>query len=223
VLLVKFLTESPLLSRTWAKFSQPLPSGPLPKGSTKGMTAAGLLLAAGGGTRYGMPKALVSTDGTLWVDRALVTLRDGGCTPLVVVIGAAAADVRARAHLGEAIIVENTGWSDGMGSSLRAGLAALGPTAAQAAVVMLVDTPGITGDAVRTIATHAAPGALALATYGDRDGHPVLLGRDHWPGVVELATGDTGARAYLRNNQDTVVRVPCDRISDGTDVDSPVA
>lgn len=185
------------------------------------MTAAGILLAAGGGTRYGMPKALVSTDGTLWVDRGLATLRGGGCTPLVVVIGAAAAEIRAKAALGGAIIVENTGWSDGMGSSLRAGLAALGPTAAVAAVVMLVDTPGITGDAVRTIAAHAAPGALALATYAGRDGHPVLLGRDHWPGVVALATGDTGARAYLRNNSDTVLRVPCDRMSDGTDIDTP--
>ncbi|GIJ60494.1 nucleotidyltransferase family protein [Virgisporangium aurantiacum] len=182
---------------------------------------AGLLLAAGGGTRYGMPKALVSDGGELWINRALGTLRDGGCAPLVVVIGAAAAEVRAKADLGGAIIVENTGWADGMGSSLRAGLAALGPTAAAAAVVMLVDTPGITADAVRTVATHTAPGALALATYRDEDGHPVLLGRDHWPGVVELATGDTGARAYLRNNPDTVIRVPCDRISDGTDVDSP--
>lgn len=185
------------------------------------MTPAGLLLAAGGGTRYGMPKALVSTDGTLWVDRGLATLRAGGCAPLVVVIGAAAAEVRAKADLGGAIIVENTGWAGGMGSSLRAGLAALGPTAASAVVVMLVDTPGITGDAVRTIGAHAAPGALALATYGDRDGHPVLLGRDHWPGVVELATGDRGARAYLRNNQDTVLRIPCDQIADGTDIDSP--
>ena len=182
----------------------------------------GLLLAAGGGTRYGMPKALVRDADGLWINRALRTLRDGGCAPLVVVIGAAAAQVRAAADLGGVIIVENTGWAEGMGSSLRAGLAALGPTAVVAAVVMLVDTPGVTAAAVRTVATHAAPGALALATYRDEDGHPVLLGRDHWPGVVELATGDTGARAYLRNNPDTVVRVPCDRISDGTDVDSPV-
>jgi CTP:molybdopterin cytidylyltransferase MocA len=181
---------------------------------------AGLLLAAGGGTRYGMPKALVSDEGGMWINRALTTLRDGGCAPLVVVIGAAAAEVRARADLGGAIIVENTGWSDGMGSSLRAGLAALGPTAAAAAVVMLVDTPGITADAVRTVAAHTAPGALALATYRDEDGHPVLLGRDHWPGVVELATGDTGARAYLRAHPGEVTRIPCDGMSDGDDVDT---
>ena len=181
---------------------------------------AGLLLAAGGGSRYGMPKALVSDGGELWINRALGTLRDGGCAPLVVVIGAAAAEVRAKADLAGAIIVENTGWSDGMGSSLRAGLAALGPTAAAAAVVMLVDTPGITADAVRTVATHTAPGALALATYRDKDGHPVLLGRDHWPGVVELATGDTGARAYLRTRAGEVTRIPCDGVSDGDDVDT---
>jgi CTP:molybdopterin cytidylyltransferase MocA len=181
---------------------------------------AGLLLAAGGGTRYGMPKALVSDETGMWINRALGTLRDGGCAPLVVVIGAAAAEVRAKADLGDVIIVENTGWADGMGSSLRAGLAALGPTAATAAVVMLVDTPGITADAVRTVAAHTAPDALALATYHDQDGHPVLLGRDHWPGVVEVATGDTGARAYLRTRPGEVIRVPCDRISDGADIDT---
>lgn len=178
---------------------------------------AGLLLAAGGGTRYGMPKALVND----WMERSLAALRDGGCAPLVVVIGAAAAEVRAKKDLGGAIVVENTGWSAGMGSSLRAGLAALGPTAAAAAVVLLVDTPKITGDAVRAVAAHSAHDALALATYGDADGHPVLLGRDHWPGVAELATGDTGARAYLKARAATVVRVPCDDVADGADVDVP--
>ncbi len=89
------------------------------------MTAAGLLLAAGAGRRYGMPKALVTHAGRLLVERAMATLVEGGCDPVVVVLGAAADEVLARAQLSGAIVVVNPEWAGGMGSSLRAGLAAL--------------------------------------------------------------------------------------------------
>jgi nicotine blue oxidoreductase len=178
-----------------------------------------VLLAAGEGRRFGLPKALAETAGRRWVDRALDVLRDGGCDPLVVVLGAAAGEVRRRAALRDANIVENPGWLEGIGSSLRAGLAALAQTPADAAVIMLVDTPGITPEAVRRVARYGGADALAVATYGGDDGHPVLLGRAHWPGVTALATGDRGARAYLRAHNDSVHRVPCDDIADGTDVD----
>src|SRR5437588_1746517 len=95
--------------------------------------AAGLLLAAGGGRRYGMPKALVERDGRLLVEHAAQVLRAGGCDPVVVVLGAAADEVRRRADLAGAIVVDNPDWADGMGSSLRAGLAALASTGAPAA------------------------------------------------------------------------------------------
>lgn len=68
---------------------------------------AGLLLAAGGGRRYGMPKALVRQGEKLLVERAAETLRAGGCAPIVVVLGAAADRVRAEADLGDALIVVN--------------------------------------------------------------------------------------------------------------------
>jgi nicotine blue oxidoreductase len=125
------------------------------------MSTAGLLLAAGQGRRYGMPKALAERDGRRWVDLALDVLRAGGCDPLVVVLGAAAAEVREVATLDGALIVENRDWAEGIGSSLRAGLAALARTTAEAAVILLVDTPGITPAAVRRV---AAVGDLAVAT-----------------------------------------------------------
>jgi nicotine blue oxidoreductase len=183
------------------------------------VSTAGLLLAAGEGKRYGMPKALVSRDGRLLVERALATLRDGGCAPLVVVLGAAAAAVRARADLGEAVAVDNPDWATGMGSSLRAGLAALAATPAEAVAVLLVDTPGITPAAVRRVLAHGSPDVLAAASYAGRQGHPVLLGRAHWPGVAALATADQGARPYLAAHPPALV--PCDDIADGTDLDTP--
>jgi CTP:molybdopterin cytidylyltransferase MocA len=183
--------------------------------------SAGLLLAAGAGRRYGGPKALVEYGGRLLVERALDTLRAGGCAPVVVVLGAAAGEVRARADLAGARLVDNPAWDSGMGASLRTGLAALAATDATAALVLLVDTPGITAEAVRRIGRYASPHALVQATYRDRPGHPVLLGRDHWAGVAALATGDVGARPYLSAHAPLVRRVPCDDVARGDDLDRP--
>lgn len=184
-------------------------------------TPAGLLLAAGGGRRYGGPKALVKLGGDLLVDRALRVLTEGGCTPRVVVLGAAADEVISRADLPAATVVRNPAWESGMASSLRVGLTALQDTDATAALVLLVDTPGIGAAAVRRVGTAAAPGSVAVATYAGRPGHPVLLGRDHWPEVIRTARGDTGAREFLAAHPDLVRQIPCDDIADNDDVDVP--
>jgi CTP:molybdopterin cytidylyltransferase MocA len=184
---------------------------------------AGLVLAAGAGRRYGIPKALVEVGGRIQVDSALSALRHGGCAPLVVVLGAGADEVRARADLRDAVVVVNQDWATGMGSSLRAGLAALEFTSVDAVVVMLVDTPGVNAAAVRRLLTRAGSQTLALATYDGQPGHPVVLGRAHWLGVGELAVGDVGARPYLSAHADQLVVVPCEDIADGTDRDEPPA
>lgn len=183
------------------------------------LSVAGLVLAAGGGRRYGGPKALVRHEGSLLVERAVTTVLDGGCTPIVVVVGAAAADVRSQARLGDVTLVENPGWKSGMASSLRVGLEALAATDADAVVVLLVDTPGVTAEAVRRVSQKSGRDALVAATYGPRRGHPVLLGRDHWSGVASLATADVGARAYLTARSASVQTVPCDDVSEDTDMD----
>jgi CTP:molybdopterin cytidylyltransferase MocA len=185
------------------------------------MKVAGLVLAAGAGRRYGMPKALVPYEGRLLVQRAADTLAAAGCAETVVVLGAEADRVRAAAP-DLPRTVENPDWPTGMASSLRAGLAALAGTPAAAAVVLLVDMPGVTPAAVRRIAAIAGPGALAMGGYGDRRGHPVLLGRDHWDGVAASATGDRGARDYLRAHADLVTVVPVGDVADDTDLDVPM-
>lgn len=166
-------------------------------------------------------------DGRLLVERAVATLRDGGCARIVVVLGAEAARVRDEAELGDARLVDNPAWKSGMGSSLRAGLAAVAESEAEADVdavaVLLVDTPGIGPDAVARLLAAAEGGSKALvtATYEGKRGHPVILGRDHWAGVATLATADVGARAYLVAHTDLVQGVPCEDIADDTDLDVP--
>ncbi|MFD5826218.1 NTP transferase domain-containing protein [Lentzea sp. NPDC060358] len=181
------------------------------------MRVAGLLLAAGAGRRFGLPKALVGVHGRLFVDSAAGLLKAAGCDPVVVVLGARAAEVRAKAALDGVAVVDNPHWDTGMGSSLRTGLHAIGT--ADAVVVLPVDTPGVTVEALHRLTALAAPGVLARATYAGAIGHPVLIGSDHFAGVAASAAGDQGARDYLSAN--TVRHVECGDVADGADVDRP--
>jgi CTP:molybdopterin cytidylyltransferase MocA len=186
------------------------------------MRVAGLVLAAGGGSRYGSPKALVRLGGRLLVERAADLLAAGGCDPVVVVLGAAADQVLAAARLPRTGVrtVVNPDWPTGMGSSLRVGLAAV-PAEAEAVVVTLVDTPGLGPESVRRLVAAGGPDGAAQATYGGRRGHPVLLGRTVITEVAAAATGDRGAGPWLAAHPERVRLVPCDGTGDPRDVDVP--
>ncbi|MFI9031236.1 NTP transferase domain-containing protein [Streptomyces sp. NPDC053560] len=184
---------------------------------------AGLLLAAGGGRRLGgRPKALLDFRGRPLVENAARVLRDGGCGPVHIVLGAAADTVRARAELSAYAVTENSDWAAGMGTSLRAGLAALAGTGADAVVVSLVDQPGIGSAAVaRLVAAYEAGADLAAAAYEGRRGHPVLFGAEHWAAVAARAVGDRGARDYLAAHADALTLVECGDVAEPYDIDTP--
>jgi nicotine blue oxidoreductase len=183
---------------------------------------AGLLLAAGGGRRLGgRPKALLSHRGRPLIEHAVGVLRAGGCTRVHVVLGAQADAVRKQASLPGCVLVDNPEWEEGMGSSLRAGLESLADTGARAALVSLVDQPGIGQEAVaRVLATYESPRSLAAAAYDGERGHPVLFGADHWPGIAATATGDRGARAYLKAHEDAIALVECGDVAQAYDIDT---
>lgn len=181
-----------------------------------------LVLAAGGGRRLGgRPKALIRYGGRPLVEHAVAVARAGGCPQVAVVLGAGAEQVRAGAHLPGCRLVANPDWESGMGSSLRAGLAALAPEAS-AALVMLVDTPGVTPAAVaRLLAAHRAGADLAAAAYGGRRGHPVLIGARHFAEARAGARGDAGARALLAAHAAQVALVECADVAAPDDLDTP--
>ncbi|MFJ9584196.1 nucleotidyltransferase family protein [Streptomyces acidicola] len=183
---------------------------------------AGLLLAAGGGRRLGgRPKALLPHRGHLLVEHAVGVLRTGGCSRIHVVLGAEADAVRERAALPGCTLVDNPEWAQGMGSSLRAGLESLAGTGVRAVLVSLVDQPGIGPEAVaRVLAAYGSERSLAAAAYGGERGHPVLFGSAHWEGIAATATGDRGARAYLKAHADEVTLVECADVAQPYDIDT---
>ena len=172
---------------------------------------AGLLLAAGAGRRFGMPKALVPGA----IERAVDVLFSGGCTSVAVALGAEY-DRAAALVPDTAAIVEVAGWEEGVAASLRAGLAAID---GEAALIHLVDLPDVGPDVVSRLCALADRDRLARATYSGTPGHPVLIGRSHWDRIRTSARGDHGAREYL--NSVGVIHVPCEDLATGTDTDTP--
>ncbi|MCX5094123.1 nucleotidyltransferase family protein [Streptomyces sp. NBC_00365] len=183
---------------------------------------AGLLLAAGGGRRLGgRPKALLEHRGRPLVEYAAGVLRAAGCSRVHVVLGARADAVRERARLDGCVLVDNPEWERGMGSSLRAGLGSLAGTGARAVLVSLVDQPGIGPRAVaRVLAAYRDDTSLASAAYDGVRGHPVLFGAAHWAAVAASATGDRGARAYLKEHEAAITLVECGDVAQPYDIDT---
>jgi CTP:molybdopterin cytidylyltransferase MocA len=190
---------------------------------------AGVLLAAGEGSRFGQPKALVELDGQTLAERGVNLLRAGGADPILVVTGAA------QVKLDQVHTIYNEQWRTGMGSSLRVALRALTeagrsardlpaitlPSHVGAVVVALADQPLVGADAVaRLIAAYRGGASVAVAGYDGKPRNPVLLAREHWPEVIATAAGDQGARAFLRARADLVTLIECGDTGSPDDIDT---
>ena len=177
-----------------------------------------MLLAAGQGSRFGRPKALVELDGQTLAERGIGMLRAGGTDPVLLVTGAAEVELGPDHRVRT---VYNDEWRTGMGSSLRTALRALTDPDVGAAVVALADQPLVGAEAVsRLIAAYQAGVSVAVAAYDGRPRNPVLLAREHWPEVIAMATGDQGARAFLRARPDLVTLVECGDTGRPDDIDT---
>jgi molybdenum cofactor cytidylyltransferase len=194
---------------------------PAPRSSSSVEGVHGLVLAAGAGRRFGSVKQLAPFAGRPLIEAPVRALRAAGLARVVVVLGFEADLIEGHADLGSVDVVRCGRWAAGIGASLSAGLEALVPGAAEAAVVVLGDQPLIDPRTVRALITARGAGLDAVrATYEGRPGHPVLLERGAWPRLL-AADPAYGAAASLDPGRVAFVR--CDGLGSDADVDTTEA
>lgn len=181
------------------------------------MSVVGILLAAGGSSRLGSPKQLLTTNGLTLVERAARHLLDAGCSPVLVVIGANAAIVRDAVAFLPVECVENTHWERGMGTSIASAIHVLNDVRfahTPAVLIATCDMPTVTVEYLQSLLATSEWGAQrAASAYTGPDGPPeqgpvrgipAVLPRADWPALAAL-DGDQGARALLRANETLTV------------------
>lgn len=177
------------------------------------MSAIGLvILAAGSSSRLGTPKQLLPYEGESLLRRAAEIALLSSCRPVVVVLGAAAEEIRPEIQELDVVPVENPNWAEGMSASLRVGLEtaeriALDPL--DAIVLMVCDQPLLTAAVLdRLVAEYRASACPIVASaYGGTTGVPALFDRSHFPELKGL-TGAQGAKQLLRRYPDQTHTVP---------------
>lgn len=176
--------------------------------------ALGVVLAAGGGRRYGGPKILAHQG--QWLDAAVTALRAGGCERVAVCMGAAVVDPPPGV-----LVVEVPDWETGMSASVRAALDLAGDLDAALLVLHLIDLPDVTAPVVARVidAAGGRPDALVRAAYGTLPGHPVVIGRAHLAPMRATLTGDSGGREYLAAVG--AEWIACGDLATGADRDMP--
>ena len=177
-----------------------------------------IVLAAGGGSRFGGGKLLARLGGQPIIEAVLDNLLDAPVDEVIVVVGADAKGLREVCERYGVRTVDNEGWELGQSTSVLAGLRACG---GEAAVVLLGDQPFVGAEAVeRLVATFTEGAKIAVATYRGKRRNPVLFSREVWPLLEAELAGDEGARSVLKRHSELVIEVPCEGAGDPTDVDT---
>lgn len=178
-----------------------------------------LVLAAGASTRLGQPKQLVKLAGRPALHIVVSNAVAVAGHAVTVVVGAHAREMTHLLAHSPASVIVNRQWQEGMGSSLRYGVASL-PPGCQSVMVLLGDQVAITADDLKRLvsAWKGEESMIAASVYEQRVGVPAIFPRVCFSELAELR-GDQGARMVLERNNYRLVRVPMSNAA--IDLDTP--
>jgi molybdenum cofactor cytidylyltransferase len=201
---------------------------PQPRGeatSPRAKRIAAVILAAGRSTRMGGPNKLLAEIARrplvrIAAEAALASRVD----PVIVVTGHQRAEIERALVAMPVRLVHNRDFAQGLGTSLKAGIAAV-PAQAEAAIVLLGDMPRVDAPLLNRLIAAFDPdrGALVVVpTFEGKRGNPVLWSRRFFPDLMAIE-GDVGARHLIGRYAEAVVEVPVDGEAAFDDVDTPEA
>ncbi len=187
------------------------------------MLVAAILLAAGASRRLGQPKQLLRIHGETLIARNVRIAREAGATPVFVVLGAEPEAIRAAIEDPGVILIENSAWSKGLSTSVRAGVEAVEEQAAPADGVLLMNCDQPRLDSLHLAALVAAFEArggdvIVASSYAGTNGVPALFPRRLYDDLKSLA-GDRGARVLFTRHANALIAIPFE--GGEVDIDTP--
>jgi len=187
--------------------------------SAAGSRVAGLILAAGESRRMGSPKALLQYREETFLDR-LCGLFAARCAPVIVVLGAAAEEIRTRAAR-PAVFVVNLNYLSGQTSSMQCGLRAVPPDSG-GVLFTLVDHPAVAPGTIDALLASRGKMLLRVPRYQGRRGHPIWISPELIPEFLALPQ-DGAARDVVRRHAAETEFIDVDDPGILADIDNPEA
>jgi len=178
-----------------------------------------IILAAGSSSRLGQPKQnLVYKDKTL-LQRTIETAMASVCDPVIVVLGANSEAIKPTIVNTDAIIVQNNEWSEGMASSIRAGIVELRKISldVKSVILMLCDQPFVDTYLLNLLILAKSKQGITVTSYNDTIGAPVLFDAIYFDELLQLK-GTEGAKKLIQKYPDAVIEIPFPLA--GVDVDT---
>jgi molybdenum cofactor cytidylyltransferase len=154
---------------------------------------AAVVLAAGASGRLGEPKQLVRIGPETLLERSVRVAREAGCSPVIVVLGFDAEAIGDGCVLKDVDIVVNDKWAEGMGASVRSGVAALRDV--EGCVLMTCDMPAVTAAHLRML---MVSDGITASSYAGRRGVPAYFPKSAFQALLELQ-GEAGAKELLQS------------------------
>ena len=193
-----------------------------PSHASRPLRTGVVILAAGASTRMGTSKQLLEIEGRPLLLRTVDAALRSAVWPVVVVLGDRIEAIRPVLARLPVLVTENPAWTEGMASSIRAGVTTLQQFSRQidAALIALCDQPAFSADTIdRLITAQRTTGrSIVAARYAGRHGAPAIFRREHFPTLTHL-TGEEGARALLNGAAAEVAVVDLPELA--LDLDTP--